>query len=82
MRTLRFSIPFLQDYNQYLSDIAPEDLRAVFMKMCTRLRSRLGDIEFQQQEMQYLAVEVGDSLPKFLLLNFSPTSFKEYNNSR
>ncbi|PAV59341.1 hypothetical protein WR25_21389 [Diploscapter pachys] len=47
-----------RDYNQYLSDIAPEDLRAVFMKMCTRLRSRLGDIEFQQQEMQYLAVEV------------------------
>uniref|UniRef100_A0A8R1ILI2 Uncharacterized protein n=1 Tax=Caenorhabditis japonica TaxID=281687 RepID=A0A8R1ILI2_CAEJA len=40
-----------------LNNIAPEDMRAVFMKLCTRLRGKLDSLERQTMEISMVAWE-------------------------
>ncbi|CAI5445834.1 unnamed protein product [Caenorhabditis angaria] len=42
---------------EYLNKIAPEDLRAVFMKYCVKMRNRMNELDRQNGEMQMMAME-------------------------
>lgn len=41
-----------------LNSIAPEDLRAVFMKLCARLRGKIETLDRQSMELSMVAMEV------------------------
>ncbi|CAJ0957173.1 unnamed protein product, partial [Mesorhabditis belari] len=43
---------------QFLGDVAPEDLRAIFMKLCVRIRQKATECDRQQQELSTLANEI------------------------
>uniref|UniRef100_A0A1I7TEW4 DUF1768 domain-containing protein n=1 Tax=Caenorhabditis tropicalis TaxID=1561998 RepID=A0A1I7TEW4_9PELO len=43
--------------DEALKSVAAEDLRAVFMKLCTRLRSRIEDMERQSMDLAMTAME-------------------------